>query len=66
MSKFYYARMKFEGQDGFYQIEIDREGHPLVRQWLPDTRETMDLFKRWNAKEVTSKELDTLYESGVM
>ena len=65
MSKFYYARMKFEAEDGFYQIEIDREGHSLIRQWLPDTPETLDLFKKWNAKEVSMEELDTLYRNGV-
>lgn len=64
MSKFYYARMKFEAEDGFYQIEIDKKGRSLIRQWHPDTPDTMDLFKKWGAVEVTMKELDAIYAEG--
>ena len=65
MAKFYYAPMKFEAEDGFYQIELDKNGHSLIRQWLPDTPETMDLLKKWGAVEVTMEELDTIYKNGV-
>lgn len=62
MTRFYYARMKFEAEDGFYQIELDKDGFAVIRQWLPDTPETMALFKKWGAKEVTMQELDAIYE----
>lgn len=65
MSKFYYARMKFEKEDGFYQIELDNKGHSLIRQWLPDDPETRDFFKKHKAVEVTPETLEGLYTNGV-
>ena len=65
MSKFYYARMKFEAEDGFEQIQIDREGRALVRQWLPNTPETLEALKDWKAEEVTPDELEKIYRNGV-
>lgn len=65
MSKFYYARMKFEAEDGFEQIQIDREGRALVRQWLPNTPETLEALKDWKAEELTPDELEKLYRNGV-
>ena len=65
MSKFYYARMKFEAEDGFYQIELDREGRALVRQWLPNTPEILETLKDWKAEEVTPDELEKIYKNGV-
>lgn len=65
MSKFYYARMKFEAEDGFEQIQIDREGRALVRQWLPNTPETLEALKDWKAEELTPDELEKIYRNGV-
>lgn len=65
MSKFYYARMKFEAEDGFDQIELDREGRALVRQWLPNTPEILEALKDWKAEEVTPDELEKIYRNGV-
>lgn len=65
MAKSYYARMKFEGEAGFYQIQLDNDGYSTIRQWLPDTPETMALFKKWNAAEVTMEELDAIYKSNL-
>lgn len=65
MSKFYYAPIKFCGEDGFDQIELDNNGRSLIRQWLPDDQETMDFFKKHKAVEVTMEELDSIYRNGV-
>lgn len=65
MSKFYYARMKFEEEDGFYQIELDREGRALICQWLPNIPETLEALKDWKAEELTPDELEKIYRNGV-
>ena len=64
MSKFFYAKIKFCGEDGFDQIELDSKGRSLIRQWLPNTSETVELFKKFDAVEVPMEELDTIYAEG--
>ena len=64
MSKLFYTRIKFCGEDGFDQIELDNKGRPLIRQWLPNTSETTELFKKFDAVEVPMEELDTIYAEG--
>lgn len=64
MSEFYYARMKFCGENGFEQIQI-REGRAVVRQWLPESPEILKTLRQWNAKEVTPEKLAELYRNGV-
>lgn len=64
MDGFYYARMKFCGEDGFEQIQLSG-GSAKVRQWLPDSPEVWKTLKEWDAQEVTPERLEELYQNGI-
>ena len=61
MAEFYYTKMKFDGEEGYEQIQLS-EGRIVIRQWLPDTQKIRETLKRWKAVEVTPEQLKDLVD----